>query len=323
MHRIRNEKAERLSRRTVLTALAGLGVGTATFHRALAAQAAQAGAVTKEMIKQAEWIAGLELTEDERTRTARSVEQSLRSFAELRKVDVGYDVPPALTFFPAPPRPAAAVKRNQATPVETPVVRRPESAEQLAFLSVVELSALIRSRQISSTELTKLYLERLKRFDPLLKCVVTLTEDVALKQAAAGRSRDRRRALSRRAPRDSLGREGPDRLSRLSHHLGSDALQDAGDRWKGHGGCPAGRGRRGDGREAFPRCPCHGRSHGSAAAPAARGTREPGPAVRRQARHPQQPRDSSASRSAAKPWAASSRPAARAGPPVCDRLSAA
>ena len=56
-----------LDRRTVLAGLTGLGVGTATFRRALAAQAAQAGAVTPEMIKQAEWVAGLELTEDERT----------------------------------------------------------------------------------------------------------------------------------------------------------------------------------------------------------------------------------------------------------------
>jgi Asp-tRNA(Asn)/Glu-tRNA(Gln) amidotransferase A subunit family amidase len=161
-----------------------VGAGTLTFRRAVAAQAAQAGAVTKDMIKQAEWIAGLELTEDERTRTVRSVQQSLAAFAELRKVDVSYDVAPALTFFPVPPRPAAAVERNRATPVETPVVRRPESAEELAFLSVVELSALIRSRQVTSTELTKLYLDRLKRFDSLLKCVVTFTEDVALKQAA-------------------------------------------------------------------------------------------------------------------------------------------
>jgi Asp-tRNA(Asn)/Glu-tRNA(Gln) amidotransferase A subunit family amidase len=172
------------SRRAILKGLTVLGAGSLTFRRAVAAQAAQAGTVTKEMIKQAEWIAGLELTDDERTRTARSVQQSLRSFVELRKVDVGYDVPPALTFFPVAPRPAAVVKRNQATAVETPVVRRPGSAEELAFLSVVELSALIRSRQVSSTELTKLYLERLKRFDPLLKCVVTLTEDVAFKQAA-------------------------------------------------------------------------------------------------------------------------------------------
>jgi Asp-tRNA(Asn)/Glu-tRNA(Gln) amidotransferase A subunit family amidase len=172
------------SRRAILKGLTALGAGSLTFRRAVAAQAAQAGAVTKDMIKQAEWIAGLELTEDERTRAARSVQQSLAAFAELRKVELGYDVAPALTFFPVPPRPAAAVKRNQATPVEPPVVRRPESADELAFLSVVELSALIRSRQVTSTELTKLYLDRLKRFDPLLKCVVTFTEDVALKQAA-------------------------------------------------------------------------------------------------------------------------------------------
>ena len=112
------------------------------------------------------------------------MQRALGEFAELRKVDVGYDVAPALTFFPAPPRPAAAIKRNQATPVETPVIQRPASSEELAFCPVVELSVLFKSRQVSSTELTKIYLERLKRFDPLLKCVVTLTEDLALKQAA-------------------------------------------------------------------------------------------------------------------------------------------
>ena len=101
------------SRRAILKGLTAVGAGSLTFRRAVAAQAAQAGTVTPEMIKQAEWIAGLELTDDERTRTARSVQQSLRSFAELRKVDVGYDVAPALTFFPVPPRPAAA---DQAEP---------------------------------------------------------------------------------------------------------------------------------------------------------------------------------------------------------------
>jgi hypothetical protein len=135
------------------------------------------------MIKQAEWIAGLELTEAERASTARSVAQSLRTFAELRKVDVGYDVPPALTFFPKPPQPSGGIRRNQAHPAETRTIRRPDRAEDLAFLPVTELSALVRGRQVSSTELTKLYLERLKRFDPLLLCVVTLTEDLALKQA--------------------------------------------------------------------------------------------------------------------------------------------
>jgi Asp-tRNA(Asn)/Glu-tRNA(Gln) amidotransferase A subunit family amidase len=175
---------ERLGRRTVLKSLTGLGVGSVTFRRALAAQASQAGAVTPEMIKQAEWIAGLELTDAERARTARSVARNLQTFADLRKVDVGYDVPPALTFFPVPPRPSAGIRRNQAHPAETPTIRRPGSDEDLAFLPVADLSALLQSRQVSSMELTKLYISRLKRFDPLLLCVVTLTEDLALKQAA-------------------------------------------------------------------------------------------------------------------------------------------
>jgi Asp-tRNA(Asn)/Glu-tRNA(Gln) amidotransferase A subunit family amidase len=173
------------TRRATLKALAALGVGTATFRRALAAQAEQAGKITPEMVKQAEWIAGLELTDEEREATARSAQRSLASFRSLREVEVGYDVSPALSFVPAPGlRPSQGVRRNQACPTESHAPRRPDSDEALAFLPVSELSALVRSRQVSSTELTKLYLDRLKRFDPLLRCVVTLTEPLALKQSA-------------------------------------------------------------------------------------------------------------------------------------------
>jgi len=173
-----------LSRRSILKALTALGVGTLTFRRALAAQAAQGVAITPEMIKQAEWIAGLDLTAEERTSTVRSLQRSLQSFAELRKFAIGYEVAPALTFFPVPPHSAGGIRRNQAVAAESHPARRPDSDDALAFLPVTELSALIRSRQVSSTDLTKLYLARLKRFNGLLKCVVTFTEDLALKQAA-------------------------------------------------------------------------------------------------------------------------------------------
>jgi Asp-tRNA(Asn)/Glu-tRNA(Gln) amidotransferase A subunit family amidase len=181
-----------LRRRAILKALTALGVGTITFRRALAAQAAQGVAVAPDMIKQAEWIAGLDLTAEERTSTARSVQRTLQSFAELRKFPIGYDVAPALTFFSTPPHPATGVRRDPSTTLsgarravaaEGVATQRPDSDEALAFLPVTELSALIRSRRVSSTDLTKLYLTRLKRFDRLLKCVVTFTEDLALKQA--------------------------------------------------------------------------------------------------------------------------------------------
>ena len=51
-------------------------------------------------------------------------------------------------------------------------------------MPVTELAALVRNRKVSSTELTKLYLARLRRFDPLLKCVMSYTEKTALEQAA-------------------------------------------------------------------------------------------------------------------------------------------
>jgi Asp-tRNA(Asn)/Glu-tRNA(Gln) amidotransferase A subunit family amidase len=170
-------------RRAVLKGLAAMGVGTLPFRRALAVQAAPAARVTPEMVKQAEWIAGITFSDEERKGIARSLDQSLRGFDELRKVDIGYEVPPALTFFPTPPRPSAEVQRNNATPIDTHTPERPGSDEELAFLPLTDLSKLLKSKRVSSTELTHLYLGRLKRFDPLLKCVVTLTEDLAFKQA--------------------------------------------------------------------------------------------------------------------------------------------
>ncbi len=172
-----------MGRRRALKSLAALGVGTPTFQRAMAAQAEKSTKITAESVKHAEWIAGIELTEAERASVARSMERTIKELDDLRKQPVGYDLPPALTFFPTPPRPAATVERRR-IPLPAPTsIKRPASDEDLAFLSVADLGALLRSRQTTSTELTKLYLGRLKRFDPILKCVVTLTEPLALEQA--------------------------------------------------------------------------------------------------------------------------------------------
>jgi Asp-tRNA(Asn)/Glu-tRNA(Gln) amidotransferase A subunit family amidase len=187
-----------VSRRTALRALAGIGIGTAVFHRALAAQLDKPdGRVTGEMIQQAEWVSGIELAESEREAVARSVQSLQAKLRAMREVDVNYDVPPAMIFSVAPTAaPNCEPPVRSVEPIERAALQRPESDEALAFLPVTELSALIRTRQVTSIELTQLYLERLRRYDPLLKCVVTLTEDLAIKQAehadreiAAGRYR--------------------------------------------------------------------------------------------------------------------------------------
>ncbi|MBM2844946.1 MAG: Amidase, partial [Bacteroidetes bacterium] len=59
----------------------------------------------------------------------------------------------------------------------------PADKEELAFYSVGQLGFLLKTRQISSVELTRMYLDRLKRYGPKLECVITLTEDIAMHQA--------------------------------------------------------------------------------------------------------------------------------------------
>src|SRR5687767_15773539 len=104
----KHEPIERWSRRGVLAALGSLGIGSAVFQRALAAQAEKAGKITPEMLDQALWIAGIELAEEDRAAVAGAVERDQQKFAALRQVPLGYDVPPAMLFFVAPPQEGSA-----------------------------------------------------------------------------------------------------------------------------------------------------------------------------------------------------------------------
>jgi hypothetical protein len=170
-------------RRKVLQVLSALGVGSAVFGRALVSLAEDQPKITEEMIRQAEWISGLQYTDAKRKLMLEGMNQALAGYETLRKIPVDNAVAPALLFFPQPnmrantrlPRPALKLNASGAA--------KPSTAEDLAFSPVTELAKLIRSKQISSTELTKLYLERLRRYDPVLQCVITLTEDLALAQA--------------------------------------------------------------------------------------------------------------------------------------------
>jgi Asp-tRNA(Asn)/Glu-tRNA(Gln) amidotransferase A subunit family amidase len=173
-----------------------MGVGTAVFRRALAVETQATNSVTPEMIQQAEWIAGIELKPEDRTSTAKALVRALRDFQQLRSIKLDNSVPPALVFHPAPAEPPVAATRGEVRLVDTAGTARPTSDEDLAFLPIASLAALIRARQVTSTELTKLYLDRLRRYDPVLKCVITYTDELALKQAdradreiAAGRYR--------------------------------------------------------------------------------------------------------------------------------------
>ena len=111
---------------------------------------------------------------------------SCDSCANCEVSPIPHDVPPAVQFQTLAHRPGQhdpPVRRAQ--PREWLSGQRPADDEDLAFLPVTELASLLRNRQVSSLELTELYLARLRQFDPVLKCVVTYTDELARQQARA------------------------------------------------------------------------------------------------------------------------------------------
>jgi Asp-tRNA(Asn)/Glu-tRNA(Gln) amidotransferase A subunit family amidase len=175
-----------LSRRQLFGAAAALGIGSAAFHRAVAAAAAQpkVEAVTAEMVQNAEWVAGVTLTDAERKQVASTLTRTLRNLAELNKLDIGNAVPPAVHFSAAPGE-VPSGGRGKVTAPALKDAKKPDADDDLAFASLATLAELVRTKQVSSAELTKLYLGRLKKYDPALLCVVSLTEELALTQAEA------------------------------------------------------------------------------------------------------------------------------------------
>ena len=171
------------SRRSALKLLGATG-SAAVFSRALSTFAGEGGKVSEEMVQQAEWIAGVRLSDEERQLMLEGINELRGSFDEIRAVEIDNGIPPALLFAPQVLSPASGGQYDSKVRVtESAAAERPADDENLAFLPVSELSALIRTRQVSSTELTKLYLDRLEHFDTQLECVITLTRELALEQA--------------------------------------------------------------------------------------------------------------------------------------------
>lgn len=145
--------------------------------------------ITQDHLKAAEQIAGLDFTDAHEALALPNVNRNLTSYEALRKLDVPLDTEPATAFHPALPgkkfaRPKVVTKAKPSN-VKLPAFK---SVEDLAFASLAQLAELVRTRKVTSTELTKMYLARLKQYGPKLLCVVTLTEELALQQAAAADS---------------------------------------------------------------------------------------------------------------------------------------
>jgi Asp-tRNA(Asn)/Glu-tRNA(Gln) amidotransferase A subunit family amidase len=172
-----------LDRRAFVAWFSAIGLGGTLLPGVLWAQAQQQQPITKEMIAQAEEIAGLEFTDAEREEMVRGLNNSLEAFEQLREVPLPNAVPPAIQFDPVLPGMVLPTIRSPIRMSAPSAASRPVNLEEVAFWSVRDLGELIRTGQVTSLELTNMYLGRLKRHGPTLEAVVTLTEERALAQA--------------------------------------------------------------------------------------------------------------------------------------------
>ena len=135
-------------------------------------------------IREAARLAGLAWSDAECEEVADALASFARHAERIDKDALVNASPLPLQFDPRPPGVAVAFPQPAFRPPAAPRVRKPATLEEAAFWSIPQLAQLIRSRQVSATELTTMYLGRLKRHNGALNCVVSLTEERALEEAA-------------------------------------------------------------------------------------------------------------------------------------------
>lgn len=183
----------KFDRRSFMGYFAGAGLTSTLFPGVLWAKLSAGADITVDTIASAEEVAGVHFDPAERELMLDGLKQQEQRIEALHKVSLPNSVSPATVFNPLPPGKKVVVEKPRPM-VRSKVAHRSLSGdpEDLAFLPVTELSELVRRKRVTSVELTQMYLSRLKRYDPVLRCVITLTEDRAFEKAHAADAEIRR-----------------------------------------------------------------------------------------------------------------------------------
>lgn len=144
--------------------------------------------ISKSDLQVAARMMGLQFTAAEIDSMYNGVVRNRREIQKMHETPLSNSVTTSLWQMPEQPwlkRKPLGRKPNFATGkiVMPKRVSLPEDINDLAFYRLPDLASLIKNRKISSLELTKLFIERLKKYGDTLECVITLTEDIALQQA--------------------------------------------------------------------------------------------------------------------------------------------
>lgn len=134
-------------------------------------------------IPAAEKVIGLQLKQSERDSLFDNVKANIKEYNKMRQYKLDNSVP--LSTWQAPVLPGMKFNMKQ-NPVKWNIpshVSVPANKNELAFYSILQLASLIKNKKMSSMELTKFFIDRLKKFGDTLQCVISITEDIAMTAA--------------------------------------------------------------------------------------------------------------------------------------------
>ena len=140
--------------------------------------------ITIKDIQSSEKLFNLNFSEAKEKLMLKGIQSNSQDYENMHRFSLENSVPLPLAFSPALPYMTFNKKQdpvNFVLPKETVL---PANRNELAFYSIPQLASLIRNKKITSVELTKFFIERLKKYGDTLQCVISLTEDLAMKEAA-------------------------------------------------------------------------------------------------------------------------------------------
>ncbi len=140
--------------------------------------------ITADVIKEAQKVNGMAFSQPQIDSMVNNLNGNLASYNAIRKLNLPNSTVPALNFNPVPVGFVNPDKTSGFTLSKIAPVKLPADKNDLAFYTVRQLAELIRTKQITSVELTQFFLDRLKKYNSKLLFVVNFTEEHALKQAA-------------------------------------------------------------------------------------------------------------------------------------------
>lgn len=143
-----------------------------------------AGKITRKQVIAAQNLFGINFEGKAIETMLAYLSSNRKGYESMRKFPLDNSVSPALIFDPIPVDYTLPKNEGPNDWTINQAAELPDNLDELAFYPLLDLAGLIKSGKISSVALTKLYLERIKKYDPKLLAFVTVTEELALQQAA-------------------------------------------------------------------------------------------------------------------------------------------